>query len=254
VVDDRALLEAMWSNTGLVRGLAAGGSGARLFERDGVVASIVPASPERSVVNSLFYADAAGLAVAYGDLASSYEEAGVRAWTVWVPEDDREAATFLAERGHVLDAAPDAMGTALEAVPAPVAGQPADWSRAADPPLIGALNDRAYGYDGSFERALRGFPVEAAYWYVARVDGEPASCLMVLDHDSDAEVNLVATVPQARGRGLAGALMAHALADARERGCASTTLVATRLGRPVYERLGYRALGRVQMWERRREN
>ena len=28
--------------------------------------------------------------------------------------------------------------------------------------------------------------------------------------------------------------------------------MATRLGRPVYERLGFRALGPLQMWERRR--
>ena len=45
--------------------------------------------------------------------------------------------------------------------------------------------------------------------------------------------------------------MGHALADASERGCRTTTLVATRLGRPVYERLGYRSLGPIEMWEQR---
>ena len=74
----------------------------------------------------------------------------------------------------------------------------------------------------------------------------------MFDHGGDAEVNFVATVPEARGRGLAGALMTRALADARERGRLTTTLVATKLGRPVYERMGYRPLGTVQMWERRR--
>ena len=44
----------------------------------------------------------------------------------------------------------------------------------------------------------------------------------------------------------------RALADARERGCTTTTLVATKMGHPVYARLGYRDLGRVQMWERRK--
>ena len=61
----------------------------------------------------------------------------------------------------------------------------------------------------------------------------------------------MATVPAARGRGLATALMAHALADARERGRTTSTLQATDLGRPVYERLGYRSLGEIQMWEKR---
>ena len=60
------------------------------------------------------------------------------------------------------------------------------------------------------------------------------------------------TLEAARGRGLATSLMRRALADARERGCTTTTLVATKMGHPVYARLGYRDLGRVQMWERRR--
>ena len=51
-------------------------------------------------------------------------------------------------------------------------------------------------------------------------------------------------VPEARGRGIAGKLLAHALADAAERGLETSTLVATPLGRPVYERLGYREFGR----------
>ena len=63
---------------------------------------------------------------------------------------------------------------------------------------------------------------------------------------------VVASVMPAVPNGLATALMAHALADARERGCTTSTLQATDLGRPVYERLGYRSLGEIQMWERRR--
>ena len=75
---------------------------------------------------------------------------------------------------------------------------------------------------------------------------------MTHDHEGDCGVYAVATVPEARGRGLTSALLAHALADARERGCTTTTLEATRMGHSVYERLGYRPLGPVAMWERRR--
>jgi predicted GNAT family acetyltransferase len=62
---------------------------------------------------------------------------------------------------------------------------------------------------------------------------------------------MVAVVPEARGQGLSGKLIAHALADAVERGRRTSTLVATKLGRPVYEKLGYRPLGVLEMWERR---
>jgi GNAT superfamily N-acetyltransferase len=65
-------------------------------------------------------------------------------------------------------------------------------------------------------------------------------------------VTLVGTLEAARGRGLATLLMRRALADARERGCTTTTLVATKMGHPIYARLGYRDFGRVQMWERRK--
>jgi predicted acetyltransferase len=62
---------------------------------------------------------------------------------------------------------------------------------------------------------------------------------------------MVAVLPEARGHGISGKLMAHGLADAVERGARTSTLVATKLGRPVYERLGYRELGALEMWELR---
>jgi hypothetical protein len=45
--------------------------------------------------------------------------------------------------------------------------------------------------------------------------------------------------------------MAHGLRAAREDGLETTTLQATKLGRPVYEKLGYRDFGAGHMWERR---
>ena len=59
----------------------------------------------------------------------------------------------------------------------------------------------------------------------------------------------VATAPEARGRGLSTALMRQALSDAAARGCETSTLQATKLGRPVYERVGYQDFGALQMWE-----
>jgi hypothetical protein len=46
--------------------------------------------------------------------------------------------------------------------------------------------------------------------------------------------------------------MRQAVLDARERGLQTTSLQATAMGVPIYARLGYRDLGAIQMWERRR--
>ena len=54
-----------------------------------------------------------------------------------------------------------------------------------------------------------------------------------------------------RIEGLAAGLLHRALRDARERGCRTSTTQATAMGRPIYERIGYRDLGPVHMYERR---
>lgn len=228
-----------------------GSEGAQVVRLEGVAAAVVPACPERSVVNSVGYDRAANLAAGLEDLAVAYDRAGVDAWTVWVPQEDREAADLLRDAGHALDASPVAMGAALSdmALEDP---EPDDWYRTQDVDELAPLNDRAYGYDGSFERALRGFHPDSAEVYVTRVDGQPASCLMTIDREADRHIILVATVPEARGRGLASGLLTRALADGCEAGLETTSLIATKLGAPIYERLGYRIVGTIEMWERRR--
>ena len=86
--------------------------------------------------------------------------------------------------------------------------------------------------------------------YVARHGDAPVGCLLILDHDGNSEVQMVAVVPEARGRGITGRLLGHALADAAERGNETATLISTPLGYPIYERAGFEPLERVSMWER----
>ena len=52
---------------------------------------------------------------------------------------------------------------------------------------------------------------------------------------------------------VASRLLAHALRQAQADGLETTTLQASKLGAPVYERLGYRDFGAAQMWERRKD-
>jgi GNAT superfamily N-acetyltransferase len=226
--------------------------GARVLERDRVMAVVVPAAPERAVVNSVLYEDAEGLAAAYDEVAAAYAEIGAT-WTVWVPSADDRARDVLGAAGHVLDAAPAIMSVDLrQGVERPSADALEDWTADGDVSQVGPLNDRSYTFGAdSFARALAGLPPDELTTYVARVGGAPVGCLIIVDHERNADVEMVAVVPEARGNGIAGKLLAHALSDAAERGLETSTLIATTLGRPVYERLGYRAFGRLEMWERR---
>ena len=224
--------------------------GAHTIERDGVLAAVVPAAPERAVANGVAYLDADGLRAAYDKIAAAYREIGAK-WTVWVWPDDEATAGFLEERGHALDAQPAAMLRDLAGVERPAPDALAVWTADGDFAVVGRLNDRAYSFGtDSFTRALRRRPSDSIRVYVAAHEGEPVGCLLMTDHDGNSDVECVAVVPEARGRGISRNLLAHALADARERGIETSTLVSTGMGYPVYERLGYRLLGRFQMWER----
>ena len=225
--------------------------GGRALERDGVLAAVVPAAPERAVVNSVVYRTPDALTSAYDDIASAYGGIGAN-WTVWVRPGDDETARFLESRGHVLDAQPMAMIHDLKDVERPPADALENWTAEGDLADVGPINDVAYGFGtDSFTRALGSWPGGSTHVYVARDDGRPVACLLMTDHDGNSDLELVAVLPEARGRGLSGKLLAHALVDAAERGNETSTLVATRMGYPVYERAGYRPLEQIPMWERR---
>ena len=83
--------------------------GYRTIERDGVLASVTPAVPDRSLPNSVVYENEDALAGMLDELAGVYDEAGVRAWTVWTPQHHERTRELLSREGHVLDADPAAM-------------------------------------------------------------------------------------------------------------------------------------------------
>src|SRR5262245_49364766 len=105
---------------------------ARVAELPGVTGCITPTAPDRSLMNCVVYERAGDFAEALPGLRSTYEEAGVRAWTVWVPAHDRETARLLAEAEHKLDASPAAMSIELKDFTGP---QPDDLDLDPDPRL-----------------------------------------------------------------------------------------------------------------------
>jgi GNAT superfamily N-acetyltransferase len=226
--------------------------GAHVLELEGVVGSVCPRVPERSLPNSVVYESREALINALPELARRYDEAGIKAWTVWVPEEDAQAAAALADAGHVLDADPAGMTLDLGRLAEP--GDELEYRTGDDlMPTVAAVNDAAYPFEGTpFADFSEQHPHGVTRNYVAYADGEPAAAVVILPVEGDASVWDVATVPAARGRGLCGRLMHRALWDAREAGCDMSSLQATKLGEPVYARLGYRSHGALQMWERRR--
>ena len=227
--------------------VAAGSDLIELSEREDLIATTTPSIPQRSILNAVIYSSTAALGSAYDELSAAYDAAGA-AWTVWVPDIDDVAAGLLAGNGHTLDADPEAMIADLADFERPT--EPDGFTRDVDMRTIGAINDAAYDLDGEFERALTGHDGTGFFTYAAGAG--PGACLCFCDVGDDATVWFVATTPAARGKGYSTALMAHAMADARERGRDTSTLQATDAGRGVYERLGYRSLGEIQMWEKRR--
>jgi GNAT superfamily N-acetyltransferase len=217
------------------------GDDGRWLDDDGIGAIVMPHVPERSLVNSVIYERGANVAAAYDRLAALYSGA----WMVWVPQGETETATFLESKGHRFDGQPAAMMLELDSFtppPAPPSWEPATMAQ------VGRINEATYPWrDGSLERALLSIDEDAFHLYVA----EDATVVGIHDCDGDAGVFFVATLPEARGRGLAAGLMGVALEEARERGCDVSTLQASPMGEPVYERMGYETLGRMELWERR---
>jgi GNAT superfamily N-acetyltransferase len=226
---------------------AFGGEVARIRDAQ---ATVVPASPNRSFFNSVFYEDSERLVEALPRLAETYDEAGVNAWTVWIPAEDEVARAGLEEAGHVLDATPRAMGLDMADLRLPDPDPELAISCEMDTEACRSINETAYGYPAGDFPPMD--PMPDTELYLGSLDGVTVGTVLLWDRGDDTEVTFVATLPEARGRGVAARLLGHALERERERGKSASTLIATKLGYPLYEKLGYRDVGTLQMWERRK--
>lgn len=83
-----------------------------------------------------------------------------------------------------------------------------------------------------------------AQW-VAYLDGAPVAGAAAYVTATHVDVELVATLEAARGRGIGRAITATATSATIDR---PAMLLASDPGRPVYERLGYRAVLRYTLW------
>jgi GNAT superfamily N-acetyltransferase len=217
---------------------ARGATGAALHRLPGVAAAVFPSGPEHSVYNNALLdrgLPAGERASAIEAMTAAYAVAGVDRFAAWVHEGDRAMRRDLERHGYTVDETTRAMGVALDGLqvsPTEAELVPADWSeylRVLDVPA-GLLA----GVDGTAFHVL-----------VARLDGSSVATGMAFDHDDDCGIYNVTTLPLARKRGLATALTARLLLDARARGCRTASLQSTEMAERVYAAVGFRDLGRI---------
>lgn len=248
--DERGWFELVLSNQPPLWELYADAFGGWIEWVGDAQAAVIPASPNRSFFNSVFYGDPEALVEALPKLGVIYDEAGVNAWTVWIPADDDVARAGLEEAGHLLDATPRVMGLDMADLEQYEPDPELEIRIEMDTEACRSINEIAYGYpEGDFPPMK---PMPDTEIYLADLDRATVGTTLTWDRGDDVEITFVAVLPEARGRGVSGRLLGHALGRERDRGKAASTLIATKLGRPVYERLGYRDAGGLEMWEKRR--
>jgi ribosomal protein S18 acetylase RimI-like enzyme len=239
------------SQRAFYRMVAPGSPGGQIIVLDrAVLASIVPAMPERSLPNAVTYTDPSAIEPVLDELAGLYASAGVKAWTVWVKPEDDQLAFAMERAGHKLDGTPEIMGAVIgdcDLTPRRklelVTGS---WED------VAFCNNVAYGLpDGSFDPLIKGLPAQARRYVAIGRDGDPLGCVVSAHIKGDCYIAFVATQPEARGHGIASDLMRAALREGLEDGCVTTTLESSKLGKGMYTGLGYKSLGALRMYEKR---
>jgi ribosomal protein S18 acetylase RimI-like enzyme len=85
------------------------------------------------------------------------------------------------------------------------------------------------------------------YAVLARVDGEPVGATLLHESHGIAGVYWVAVLEEARGRGVAAAMVQHVTNVGFHLGAANVQLQASAMGEPIYRRLGYEELYRYRL-------
>jgi ribosomal protein S18 acetylase RimI-like enzyme len=226
-----ASLAASW------RVYAAGSRDARMVEGSSVAAAVFPTELERSVYNNALLGralDRAGRAAAIEAMERAYAAAGVDRYAAWVHEDDGATIADLTARGYRFDTSTRAMGMNLAdlSVPRPQLdlSEP-DWSEYL----------RIVGVPADF---LAGLDPAVFHIVIATLDGESVATATAYDHDGDAAIFNIGTLPAARRRGLGTALTALQLHQARARGCATASIQSTEMAEGIYRSVGFRDLVR----------
>jgi GNAT superfamily N-acetyltransferase len=97
----------------------------------------------------------------------------------------------------------------------------------------------------AIETDLGWSPDDPYHRYLGRLDGQPVASSALYMGAGVAGIFTVGTLPEARRRGTGRAITLAPLLDARERGYRVGILSASRMGEPIYRRLGFQEYCRL---------
>jgi GNAT superfamily N-acetyltransferase len=121
----------------------------------------------------------------------------------------------------------------------------------------------AQGHPGHDQAILQWIDLEAklglSAWspwqrYIGYWEGEPVATSALFCATESAGIYHVATMPNARGRGIGAALTQAALQEGRLRGYEVAVLEATEMGLPLYQRLGFQCYQPISVYMTHRQN
>jgi GNAT superfamily N-acetyltransferase len=216
--------------------------GARLIRSSTAVAAVFPSwAPLNNAI--MLTAPESGAAAATASLlTSTYAQARVAEWALWVPsrasnldapDEAREVGRLKRDTTTLVMQANLAAG--LRQHEGVVRASIRAATRAGDEPIPATDLGEPETVSG-----LTG-------WVMIQ-DGYAVAGVWSFRHGSDCGIYALGTVPKWRRRGLARALMEHVLADAQHQGARTATLQSTRMGLPLYDSLGFAPAGRYEEW------
>jgi ribosomal protein S18 acetylase RimI-like enzyme len=206
----------------------------------GAAVAVFPSGPERAVYNNALLdrgIDEMGADEAASAIARAYGDVGVESYAIWVHDSEGRAIAALKRRGLHVDTSNRAMAMTLGELSLPrlkLDLAPADLREHLQiAEALGAPEGLLTGVDSDDFEAL-----------VARVEGRNVATALAYDHDGDRGIYNVGTLPEARRRGLATALTALLLDEARELGRTTASVQSSEMAEGVFAALGFRDLGR----------
>jgi len=225
------------------RHFAAASPGAFVLDEPGVSLDVFTTEPDRTIYNNALFdrgLSTAALHAAIAAMEAAYARAGVEGYAAWAHESDTRLIDDLLARGYHLSESTRAMAMRLDELTTP--------PRELD--VIGIGWPEHVRLIEAPEGLLARFDTGRFHLYAARLDGRPVATAIAFDHDGDCGIYNVGTLPGARRQGLATALTAHVLHEARARGCTTASLQATPMAESLYASVGFGNLGRIHEYVR----